>query len=66
MNRFVKECRREWRRLGVADAVADEMAEELAADLAEAESEGASVEDLLGSGALDPRSFAARGQPRAA
>jgi hypothetical protein len=59
MNRFVDECRREWRRLGVADAVADEMAEELAADLAEAEAEGASPEDVLGDGIVDPRSFAA-------
>jgi hypothetical protein len=59
VNRFVKECRREWRRLGVADAVADEMAEELAADLAEAEEDGASAADVLGSGAFDPRSFAA-------
>ena len=59
MNRFVDECRREWRRRGVADAVADEMAEELAADLAEAEAEGASPEDVLGDGIVDPRSFAA-------
>ncbi len=59
MNRFVAECRREWRRLGVTDAIADEMAEELAADLAEAEAEGASAEDVLGRGAVDPLSFAA-------
>ena len=59
MSTFVKECRREWARLGVADALAEEMATELATDLAEAEAEGVSVEELLGSGAFDPRSFAA-------
>ena len=35
------------------------MAADLAADLEEAEAEGASAEDVLGSGAFDPRSFAA-------
>lgn len=35
------------------------MAADLAADLAEAEADGASPEELLGSGASDPRSFAA-------
>ena len=35
------------------------MAAELAADLEEAEAEGASPRDVLGSGASDPRSFAA-------
>ncbi len=59
MIRFVKECRREWRRLGVPDAVADEMAEDLAADLEEAQAEGVALEDVLGGGASDPRSFAA-------
>ncbi len=59
MIRFVEECRREWRRLGVPDAVADEMAEELAADLQEAQAEGVALEDVLGGGASDPRSFAA-------
>ncbi len=59
MIRFVEECRREWRRLGVPDAVADEMAEELAADLEDAQAEGVALEDVLGGGASDPRSFAA-------
>jgi hypothetical protein len=58
VNRFVKECRREWRRLRVADSVANEMAADLSADLAEAEAEGASIEDVLGSSAFDPRAFA--------
>ncbi|HME02506.1 MAG TPA: hypothetical protein VKG38_05685 [Solirubrobacteraceae bacterium] len=59
MIRFVKECRREWRRLGVPDAIADEMAEDLAADLEEAQAEGVALEEVLGGGASDPRSFAA-------
>jgi hypothetical protein len=59
VNRFVKECRREWKRLRVPDPVANEMAADLTADLAEAEAEGASIEDVLGSSAFDPRSFAA-------
>jgi len=59
VNQFVDECRREWKRLRVPDAVADEMAADLAADLKEAESEGASGEEVLGGGASDPRSFAA-------
>ncbi len=59
MIQFVRECRREWRRLGVPDAVADEMAEDLAADLEEAQAEGVALEDVLGGGASDPRSFAA-------
>ena len=59
MNRFIKECRREWKRLRLPDSVANEMAADLAADLAEAEAEGASIEDVLGSSAFDPRSFAA-------
>src|SRR5438034_5032734 len=59
VNEFVAECRREWKRLGVPDPVADEMAADLAADLDEAEAEGASAETVLGSGAFDPRSFAA-------
>lgn len=58
MSKFVEECRREWKRLGVPDAVANEMAADLTADLAEAEAEGASIEDVLGSSALHPRSFA--------
>jgi hypothetical protein len=59
VSKFVKECQREWKRLGVADAVANEMAADLEADLEEAEAEGASIEDVLGSSAFDPRSFAA-------
>lgn len=59
MSEFVAECRREWKRLGVPDPVANEMAADLAADFAEAESEGASVEEVLGNSAFDPRSFAA-------
>lgn len=59
MNEFVEECRSEWKRLGVPDPVADEMAADLAADLEEAEAEGASAEDVLGTGAFDARSFAA-------
>ena len=59
MNRFVEECRREWRRLRVPEAIANEMAADLAADLAEAEAEGASAEDVLGDAVFDPRAFAA-------
>jgi hypothetical protein len=59
VNQFIEECRREWKRLRVPDPVADEMAADLAADLEEAEGEGASPEEVLGSGAADPRSFAA-------
>lgn len=58
MNEFVEECRREWKRLGVPDPVANEMAVDLAADLEEAEADGVSAEEVLGSGAFDPRSFA--------
>ncbi len=56
MTDFVEQCRLEWRRLGVPDALAEEMAAELAADLTEAEAEGVSAEEFLGS---DARSFAA-------
>jgi hypothetical protein len=56
---FVEQCRREWRRLGVADPLAEEMASDLAADLGEAEAEGVSAEEFLGSSVFDPRSFAA-------
>jgi hypothetical protein len=59
MNRFVRECRREWRRLGVPESIATEMADDLTADLAEAEADGVSAEAVLGSAATDPRSFAA-------
>ena len=56
MTDFIDECRREWRRLGVPDTLAEEMGADLASDLAEAENDGVSTEELLGS---DPRSFAA-------
>ena len=59
MTPFVEECLREWKRLGVPDPVANEMAADLAADLAEAEADGTSSEEVLGSGAFDARSFAA-------
>ena len=59
MSDFVEQCRKEWRRLGVADPLADEMAADLAADLSDAEAEGVSAEELLGSSVFDPRSFAA-------
>jgi hypothetical protein len=59
MSDFVEECRREWKRLGVPDPVAEEMAVDLASDLREAEAEGVSAEELLGSSFFDPRSFAA-------
>jgi len=59
VSEFVDECRAEWRRLGVPDPVANEMAADLAADIAEAEAEGGSAEDVLGTSAFDPRHFAA-------
>ena len=59
MSEFVEQCRREWRRLGVADPLAEEMAADLTSDLDEAEAEGVSAAELLGSSASDPRSFAA-------
>jgi hypothetical protein len=59
MSDFVEQCRAEWRRLGVPDALAEEMAADLASDLSEAEAEGVSAEELLGSSVFDPRSFAA-------
>ena len=59
MSEFVEQCRREWRRLGVADPLAEEMAADLASDLEEAEAEGVSAAEYLGSSASDPRSFAA-------
>jgi hypothetical protein len=59
MSDFVEQCRLEWRRLGVPDSLAGEMAADLAADLTEAEAEGVSAEELLGSSASDPHSFAA-------
>jgi len=59
MSDFVEQCRQEWRRLGVPDPLAEEMAADLASDLADAEAEGVTAEELLGSSAFDPRSFAA-------
>jgi hypothetical protein len=59
MSEFVEQCRREWRRLGVADPLAEEMAADLASDLEDAEAEGVSAEEYLGASASDPRSFAA-------
>jgi hypothetical protein len=59
MSDFVEQCRQEWRRLGVPDPLAEEMATDLASDLEEAEAEGVSAEELLGSSVFDPRSFAA-------
>ena len=59
MSDFVEQCRREWKHLGVPDPLAEEMASDLASDLREAEAEGVSAEELLGSSAFDPRSFAA-------
>jgi len=59
MSDFVEQCRLEWRRLGVPDPLAEEMAADLAADLGDAEADGVSAEELLGSSASDPRSFAA-------
>jgi hypothetical protein len=56
---FVEQCRQELKRLRVPDPVANEMAADLAADLAEAEAEGVSPEEVLGSSAFDPRLFAA-------
>jgi hypothetical protein len=56
---FVQQCKEEWKRLRVPDPVANEMAADLAADLDEAEADGASPEEVLGSGAFDPQSFAA-------
>ena len=59
MSDFVEQCRSEWKRLGVPDPLAEEMATDLASDLTEAEAEGVSAEEFLGSSAFDPRSFAA-------
>ena len=59
MNPFVEECRREWKRLGVPDPVANEMAADLEVDLADAEADGTSAEEVLGTGAFDAPAFAA-------
>ena len=59
MSDFVQQCRREWKRLGVPDSLAAEMAADLTSDIDEAQAEGISLEELLGSSAFDPQSFAA-------
>ena len=59
MSDFLEQCRREWRRLGVPDPLAEEMAADLASDLGDAEAEGVSTAEYLGSSVSDPRSFAA-------
>jgi hypothetical protein len=59
MSDFVEQCRQEWKRLGVPDPLAEEMAADLGSDLSEAEAEGVSAEELLGTSAFDPRAFAA-------
>ncbi len=59
MIEFIEECRQEWKRLGVPDPIANEMAADLTADIEEAESEGGSAEDVLGTSLFDPRRFAA-------
>lgn len=59
MTEFVEQCRREWKRLGVAESLAEEMAADLTADLEAAQAEGVSVEEYLGASASDPQSFAA-------
>jgi hypothetical protein len=58
MNEFVEQCRQEWKRLGVPAPLAEEMAADLASDMGDAEAEGISAEEFLGSSASDPRSFA--------
>ena len=58
MSDFVEQCRAEWKRLGVPDPLAEEMAADLTSDLEEAEADGISAQELLGSSAFDPRSFA--------
>lgn len=59
MTEFIEECRREWKRLGVPDPIANEMAADLTADIDEAEAEGGSAEDVLGTSLFEPRRFAA-------
>jgi hypothetical protein len=58
MSDFVEQCRGEWKRLGVPDPLAQEMAADLTSDLEEAEADGISAQELLGSSAFDPQSFA--------
>ena len=57
MRKYVEECRREWKRLGVPAVIADEMASDLDADLAEAEAEGIPAAGVLGG--ADPNQLAA-------
>jgi hypothetical protein len=59
VSQFVEECRKEWHRLGVAEAVANEMAADLEVDLAEAEADGVGPEAVLGNGFFDAQAFAA-------
>jgi len=59
VNSFLKKCRREWKRLHVPEAIANEMAADLEADLKEAEADGASLEEVLGTAVFDPPAFAA-------
>jgi len=59
MSDFVEQCSQEWKRLNVPDPLAEEMAADLASDLREAEADGISAEEFLGSSVFDPRSFAA-------
>lgn len=59
MSDFVDQCRREWKRLGVPDPVAAEMAADLAADIRDAEADGVTIEEFLGSSVSDPGAFAA-------
>jgi len=59
MSDFVEQWRAELKRLGVPESIAEEMAADLGADIREAEADGISAEELLGSSASDPRAFAA-------
>jgi len=52
----IEECKRTWRRLGVAREVADEMAADLESDLAVAAADGVAPAAVIGA---DVRSFAA-------
>ncbi len=54
---FVKQCRNEWERLGVANSLAEEMASDLTTDLQEAELEGISAEEFLGQQRFRPASL---------
>jgi hypothetical protein len=59
MSDFVEQCRQEWERLGVPNPIAEEMAADLASDLEEAEAEGISATEYLGSSSAEPQVFAA-------